>query len=136
MGNSFVLFYLRYPWKFPEANSLWENQSHTKSCHPVGNSHLPMGKTASVILPVISLQHVMSTGCSASFWLTVTKIRVCYFCLVYIMENLFSLFVWQGVKFWKCDWVFYIGYQKRLAEVINLFTLGNFAEKHLWSCMY
>ena len=138
MGNSFVLFYLWYSWKFPEANSgrdpfnqtfrkfrsktqwigsvqpekfrkngstfwggplfpvglvgilvewiapsLWENRSHTKSCYPVGNSHLPMGKTASVIPPVISLQHVMSTGCSASFWLTVTKIRVCHFCIMY-----------------------------------------------------
>ena len=57
--------------------------SHTKSCHPMGNSHLPMGKTASVIPPVISVQHVMSTGCSASFWLTVTKIGVCYFCIMY-----------------------------------------------------
>ena len=81
--GTFVLFYLRYPWKFPEANSLWENRSHTKSCYPVGNSHLPMGKTASVIPPVISLQHVMNTGCSASFWLTVTKIRVCHFCIMY-----------------------------------------------------
>ena len=38
-----------YTRRFPKS-SPWENRSHsdTKSCFPVVNSHLPMGKTVSV----------------------------------------------------------------------------------------
>ena len=37
----------------PEANSPWGNRSHTKSCFPMGNSHFPFGKMASVTTPVV-----------------------------------------------------------------------------------
>ena len=38
----------------PEANSPWGNRSHTKSCFPMGNSHFPFGKMASVSVASVS----------------------------------------------------------------------------------
>ena len=50
MGNYFVLFDVTMeisPRQFHPAG----NRSYTKVCFPVGNSHLFMGKTASVAVP-------------------------------------------------------------------------------------
>ena len=50
-GQLFCSFWCIYG-NFPEAISPWGNRSHTNSCFPMGNSHLPMGKSASVTAPI------------------------------------------------------------------------------------
>ena len=50
MGNSFVLLLIHR--NLPKAISPWGNRSHAKRCLTVGNSHLPMGKTATATPPI------------------------------------------------------------------------------------
>ena len=50
---SVLLFFWRIRENFSEANSPWGNRTHTKRCFPMGNSHLPNGKMASVATPIV-----------------------------------------------------------------------------------
>ena len=51
--KNILLFFWRICENFSEANSPSGNRTHTKRCFPMGNSHLPIGKMASVATPIV-----------------------------------------------------------------------------------